>query len=97
MFDSKYYNEIKYLDYKQVSYYFLISSRREHHEEEKVYTALILPIEKNNSIINNKKHFMYDKNFRLERKAFNETEREIDSGFVIHECYLDIQEVMRSY
>lgn len=44
IFDSKYYTEIKSLDYKQLSYYKLLKYKVE--KDKKTYNALILPGEK---------------------------------------------------
>lgn len=97
LFDSKYYNEVKGLDYKQVAYYFLLANRKVHSDSNKIYNALILPTKKDSSLSSNKKHFMYDQNFTVDSQVGYKPKSDQDIGFIIHECYLDIQKVMRNY
>lgn len=93
LFDSKYYNEVKGLDYKQVSYYYLLFNRKEHLNTERIYSALILPTEKSSTKVASKEHFIFNESFSIKNAKADET----SSGFVIFECYLDIQDVMSKY
>lgn len=86
IFDAKYKNEFKGMDYKQIAYYFLL---KEYHDKgasipkyKKTYSALIAPGEKRSTDI----HFSMQDNFSFS-----------DIDFVITEEYFDIKEVIKYY
>ncbi|MBU9712003.1 hypothetical protein [Evansella tamaricis] len=88
--DAKYYQAIKELDYKQISYYFLLKhfeAKRDSNgdviEELKTYNALILPTAGKND---SEKHFEFNPEFNMNEERF-----------VITIQYLNTLEVMRIY
>lgn len=89
IFDAKYYQNIKSLNYKQISYYFLLKWYESNINSEgiktpvKTYNALILPTEA---------EYKRDTHFLL-NTDFNEDEEE----FMIIEYYLNVINLMRSY
>lgn len=82
IFDAKYYNELKGINYKQISYYLFLKEWKLMSEEEKIYSALILPNASNFSKI----HFKMD-------PEFNDTYKDL----IIYEIYLDIKNVINCY
>lgn len=84
IFDSKYYNEISKLDYKQVSYYYLTRGF-DSHLGKNIYNALITP-----QSVNGRGSFKI--HFRLKNEFNNE-----NRDFVITEQYLNMKKVMKEY
>ena len=82
IFDSKYYSEIKYLNYKQVSYHKLLSKRVS--DEKNTYSALILP-----GFDESRVHFKL-------KKEFCESDS-VSEEMVILEEYLEVKKVMKNY
>ncbi|WP_347320740.1 hypothetical protein [Rossellomorea sp. RS05] len=90
IFDGKYFNEIKELNYKQISYYFLLK----HYEKNfngidivNTYNILLLPTYKENSDQGN-----YVNHFQL-NPLFNDNEKD----FSIKEQYCNVKIIMSSY
>lgn len=89
IFDAKYYQNIKSLNYKQISYYFLLKWYESNINSEgiktpvKTYNALILPTET---------EYKREMHFSL-NTDFNEDEEE----FIIIEYYLNVINLMKSY
>lgn len=88
VFDSKYYNDIKGVDYKQIAYCFMLSQFNggDRNEETRVnsvrtYGALILPGDKPQRI-----HFSLAPNYQR-----------LGLECVIYECYLSCKKVMKQY
>ena len=84
IFDSKYYNKIDQLNYKQVAYHFLLRNRVSDESEKYIQTisALILPSEKHHQ----KLHFVLKDEYNLYGEEFS-----------IIECYLEIKKLMKLY
>lgn len=89
IFDAKYYQNVKNLNYKQISYYFLLKWYESKINSEgiktpiKTYNALILPTET---------EYKMETHFSL-NTDFNKDEEE----FVIIEYYLNVINLMNSY
>lgn len=84
IFDAKYYNDFRGIDYKQLAYYFLL---KEYHDKgdsvpkyKQTLSALIAPGEKRETKI----HFSMNDQFSF-----------TDKDFVVIEEYFDIKEVIR--
>lgn len=93
IFDAKYYNEVRELNYKQISYYFLlkhlegIPNKNGKIEPLPTNNLLLLPTERYSKDERNfKKHFDLNPLYNL-----NETE------FVIREQYLNVQYILKKY
>ncbi|PTJ82206.1 hypothetical protein BU051_12335 [Staphylococcus simulans] len=84
IFDSKYYNKIYSLDYKQVSYYYLTKNLEEH-KKKHIYNALISPKDLEETDPSN-----YKIHFKLKKEYGDDT-------FLITEQYLKMIEVMERY
>ncbi|PTJ63691.1 hypothetical protein, partial [Staphylococcus saprophyticus] len=82
IFDAKYYNELKGINYKQISYYLFLKEWKLVSDEGKIHSALILPNTSNFSKI----HFKMD-------PEFNKTYEDL----IIYEIYLDIKNVINCY
>lgn len=86
IFDAKYYNEIRGMNYKQISYVFMLKELRKSigciPEYSKTYSALILP----SNVRDTKIHFKMDPLFNFSNK-----------DIIITEEYLDIRDVIKSY
>lgn len=82
IFDSKYYNEINGINYKQIVYYFCLKNYQLGSlKPRQTINALILPGNSRQQI-----HFQ-----------FNPTYNNDESDFYIIECYLNIKDVMKAY
>lgn len=86
IFDAKYYNKIRGINYKQVAYYFFLKNYVKNSSSVptrfyKTYNALILPGDKPQSI-----HFKFNPEYNYE-----------ESNFVIYECYLNVKRVLKCY
>lgn len=88
--DAKYYDEIKGLNYKQVSYYFLLKFHNFHKDIQEylqTYNILLLPTHRNQNDENNKRiHYIQD-------PRYNKYEKD----FIIREQYFNIKHLMRLY
>ena len=82
VFDSKYYQRISELNYKQLAYTFLIGNHKEYCKK-KLYSALILPG-------NYKSRY----NLNIEGTKFAQDN---DGCNHILECYLDVKTLMKNY
>ncbi|MDQ2234439.1 hypothetical protein [Ligilactobacillus animalis] len=87
IFDAKYYNCVRGINYKQVAYYFFLERLSEDaplflkKKYSKTYTALILPGD-----IEQKIHFKFNSEFNS-----------LEKDFVILEYYLNVRDAITSY
>lgn len=93
IFDAKYYNEVRELNYKQISYYFLLK----HYEGIPNEYGKIAPLPTNNILLlpterNREDERNFKKHFKL-NPLYNLDEIE----FVIREQYINVQYVMKKY
>lgn len=82
IFDSKYYSEVKGLDYKQVAYHTILKKKA-----NQTYSALILPTSNKNSDLPTPVHF------ELEESFYDDNNDKIK----IWEYYLNMVEAMDNY
>lgn len=88
LFDSKYYQKIRGLDYKQLAYHQLF----QYQNFKKTYASLLLPTHRECEDPNNfKVHFQFNPSF------FKETEQQSVEEIIIIEQYLNIQQVIQAY
>lgn len=93
IFDAKYFNEVRELNYKQISYYFLLK----HFEGIPNENGEIAPLPTNNVLLlptdrNRDDERNFKKHFDL-NPLFNLDERE----FVIREQYLNVKYILKEY
>ena len=81
VFDSKYYEEIDDLNYKQIAYTILLGNSHIH-SEKKIYSALLLPGHKENGY-----HLALNKDYKQDKDGCN----------YIIEQYLDVKMLMKKY
>ncbi|WP_436960591.1 hypothetical protein [Staphylococcus xylosus] len=87
IFDSKYYQKLTGLNYKQVSYYFLLNNQNNPSMNLNTYNALLLPTSRNMADFENfKYHYIHSKEFSYNNQTF----------FII-EQYLNTLHVMNMY
>lgn len=92
IFDGKYYNDVKELNYKQIAYYFLLK----HHDSEKnegesivTNNILILPTHRDSKDENNYvMHFQLNPLFNKDETNFSVKEQYFNMKYIM-ECYLN--------
>lgn len=83
IFDAKYYTAINELDYKQISYYFLLKWYQNECQNKGIYNILFLPT---SGLSERNIHFQLDNEYS-----------EVHEDFKILECYLNMQEMIKTY